>query len=126
MESNDIREAIFEAFEALKARNELKEFIKAELMQAVNSFPNHKGRPGQIGGSLPKDENAGFFKKWDSAPTISLNPPSEWESIEDIEKLRDIAEEYLKNTLRNIPLERKEIGKIRFSKKSVKEFNLFE
>ena len=36
MESNDIREAIVEAFETLKARNELKEFIKAELMQAVN------------------------------------------------------------------------------------------
>lgn len=36
MESKDIKEAIFEAFEALKARNELKEFIKAELMKAIN------------------------------------------------------------------------------------------
>lgn len=55
MESKDIREAIFEAFETLKARNELKEFIKAELMQAVNSFPQHLGRLGQVGGSLPRN-----------------------------------------------------------------------
>ena len=36
MNSNDIKQAIYEAFETVKARNELKQFIKDELLKAVN------------------------------------------------------------------------------------------
>lgn len=36
MEHNEIKEAIFEAFETITARNELKEFIKSELLKAIN------------------------------------------------------------------------------------------
>lgn len=36
MFKNEVKEAIFEAFEFIKARNELKEFIKDELFKAIN------------------------------------------------------------------------------------------
>ena len=36
MNSTDIKQAIYEAFETAKARNELKQFIKDELLKAVN------------------------------------------------------------------------------------------
>ena len=54
MES-DIREAIFEAFEALKARNELKEFIKAELMKAIND--------AEFESKINRDEKGRFASK---------------------------------------------------------------
>ena len=36
MYKDEVKQAIFEAFEYIKARNELKEFIKEELLQAIN------------------------------------------------------------------------------------------
>ena len=36
MFKNEVKEAIFEAFEFIKARNELKKLIKDELFKAIN------------------------------------------------------------------------------------------
>ena len=69
-----------------------------------------------------REEGSNFFKKWGNAPIIELKPNNDWDKIKDIQVLREKAENYLTNTLKKIPLERKEIGKIRFSNKSIDEY----
>lgn len=98
------------------------------LGEIKNSFPDHEGRPGKRGGSLPKKEaksketGSNFFKKWNNAPTIKLKPPTEWSKIQDIKELRNKVKEYLSNITKKTPLERKGLGVIRFSNKSIDEY----
>lgn len=106
---NEVREEFIQEFEKLVFN-----------LKAINSCIDATGRYHDDKGRFAKKQSD-FFKKWETAPTIKLNN-SKWNNIEDIKVLRDTAEEYMLNTLRKIPLERKEIGKIRFSNKSINEY----
>lgn len=74
------------------------------------------------GGKFAKQEKSRFFEKWNNAPNIDLKPPLEWTKIKNIKELRSNVKSYLQNTIRKISLERKELGKIRFSNKSIDEY----
>ena len=54
------KETLSQIFDKVFERHELKKLITEELFKAVNSFPDHKGRPGQIGGSLPKESSYNY------------------------------------------------------------------
>ena len=76
---------------------------------------------------LDKNQNneSSFFKKWKTAPLIKLEPYNKWFEINDLKELRAIVKRYLLDVMRKIPIERKEIGKIRFSDKSIDEYITF-
>ena len=57
-----VKETLEQIFDKAFERHELKKLIKEELFKAINSFPDHQGRPGQVGGSLPK-EGGGNYKQ---------------------------------------------------------------
>ena len=66
-----------------------------------------------------------FFEKWKSAPIIKLETYDEWLEISDLKVLRAIVKRYLLDVMRKIPLWRNEIGKIRFSDRSIDEYITF-
>ena len=74
-----------------------------------------------------ENNNSGssFFDKWKTAPTIKLEPDKEWSKISNLKELRGIVKRYLLDVMRKTSLERKEIGKIRFSDKSIDEYISF-
>lgn len=134
----EIIEALKEAIEEFKAKNELKSFIKSELVKAMNEdepkdwitikgnkvpiFNNKKEDAEKWVEDKKKENNTKFFEKWNNAPKIKLKPRSEWKNIQDIKELRKEVKKYLVNDLKKIPLKRKELGDIRFSNKSIDEY----
>ena len=83
----------------------------------------------EIGKILNKTERSKleriFFEKWKNAPIIKLETYKEWTEITDLKELRFTVKKYLLDVMRKIPLKRKEIGKIRFSAKSIDEYISF-
>lgn len=92
MYKDDLKEAIFEAFEFIKARNELKEFIKDELLQAINS--NNKEKWITIKGNhiLLKDGEsiADAFKRTTGVSLQKSNNPKDTTKIGGSKEYKEI------------------------------------
>ena len=72
-----------------------------------------------------QESESKFFEKWKTAPTIELNTYEEWLKIADLKELRATVKQFLLDIMRKIPIGREEIGRIRFSDKSVNEYISF-
>lgn len=115
------KETLIDIFNKCYERFELKKLIKEELFKAINSFPEHQGRPGKVGGSLPKGEGSVNLPKNISVEDLNIIEYTQ-KDIDDFKKHGSVSE-YYHNYIqgKEITHSDKRLGKIYFDEDGLGE-----